>query len=99
MLETASMETFIPHIGQNFRIVVDEGSELITTLTEVTPWGPGASANRPRTPFSLVFHSLSNTALPQRIYRVDSDVLESLELFLVCIGPDARGMRYEAVIT
>jgi len=99
MLETATMETFTPHIGQIFRFVVDEQSQLITKLTEVTPWGPGAAANRPRMPFSLIFHSLPDTYLPQQIYRVESDVLEPLELFLVCIGPDERGMRYEAVIT
>lgn len=99
MLETATMETFLPHIGQTFRFVVDENSELTTKLTEVTPWGPGASANRPRAPFSLVFHSLPNTFLPQSIYRVESNVVEPLELFIVCLGPDELGMRYEAVIT
>jgi hypothetical protein len=36
--------------------------------------------------------------LQQQIYRLECEgLVESLDLFLVPIGPDANGMRYEAV--
>jgi hypothetical protein len=35
--------------------------------------------------------------LPQHIYALEHTSLGKLELFLVPIGPDERGMRYQAV--
>jgi hypothetical protein len=37
--------------------------------------------------------------LPQRIYRLEHAALDPLEIFIVPIGPDAEGMRYQAVFT
>ncbi|MBO0879454.1 MAG: hypothetical protein J2P17_03600 [Mycobacterium sp.] len=50
-------------------------------------------------PFSLVFRGPREPVMVQRIYRLDNDKLGSFELFLVPIGPDDHGMRYEAVFT
>jgi hypothetical protein len=35
--------------------------------------------------------------LPQATYPVEHDELGRMEIFLVPIGPDGSGMRYEAV--
>jgi hypothetical protein len=37
--------------------------------------------------------------LEQRIYAVHHPALGAFDLFLVPIGPDGEGMRYEAVFT
>ncbi|MDX6508976.1 MAG: hypothetical protein QOG81_728, partial [Gaiellaceae bacterium] len=37
--------------------------------------------------------------LPQQIYRFDHDELGTLEIFIVPIGTDEGGVRYEAVFT
>jgi hypothetical protein len=37
--------------------------------------------------------------LPQRIYRIEHATLGAFDLFLVPIGPDAQGLRYQAVFT
>ena len=37
--------------------------------------------------------------LDQRIYTVTHPTLGAMELFLVSLGVDAEGMRYEAVFT
>jgi hypothetical protein len=37
--------------------------------------------------------------LEQQLFGVEHDVLEPFVLFLVPIGPDDAGMRYEAVFT
>ena len=100
MLDTFTMETFQPHVGQTFRVVVDDQWELRVRLTEVHAWGGKGAENRPRTPFSLLFHGPADpAALPQQIYRVESDVMDPFELFLVPLGPDEQGMQYEAVFT
>ncbi len=99
MLETFTVDTFKPHVGKTFRVIVDDRHEMITQLTEVAPWGHEEAASRPRIPFSLTFHAGPNAVIPQQTYRVESEALEPFELFLVPIGPDAGGMRYEAVFT
>jgi hypothetical protein len=100
MLETFTRETFAPFLGETFRLGLDGGGDLELALIEATdlsqrgsPRGPGA----PRAPFSVVFRGPRETHLPQRIYRLRHDRLGAFELFLVPIGPDAVGMRYEAV--
>jgi hypothetical protein len=99
MLDALTIDTFKPHLGEIFRVTVDEERQMLVKLTEVSAWGPGASKGRPRVPFSLVFHTVPEAVVPQAIYRVESDTMEPMELFLVPLGPDERGMRYEAVFT
>lgn len=99
MLETFTIETFQPHLGELFYIVVNEETRLPTKLTEVFPWGSGAAAGRDRAPFSLIFHTVPQAVVPQSVYRVESEKMGPFEIFLAPIGPDERGMRYEAVFT
>jgi hypothetical protein len=99
MLDTVTMETFQPRVGELFRVIVDEKWEMQARLSSVDPWSEAAGRGRPRAPFSLVFHAPQGAVIPQQIYRVENANLEPMELFLVPIGPDEHGMRYEAVFT
>jgi hypothetical protein len=99
MLETFTIETFQPRLGENFHIVIDEDTRLPTKLTEVFPWGEGAAAGRDRHPFSLIFHTVPQAIIPQATYRMETENMEPFEIFVTPIGPDERGMRYEAVFT
>ncbi|HEX2325126.1 MAG TPA: hypothetical protein VHQ00_06980 [Chloroflexota bacterium] len=102
MLETFTRETFAPHLGETFRLGLDGGSDLELTLIETTDLSqPGASQapGAPRAPFSVVFRGPREALLPQRIYRLRHDRLGAFEVFLVPIGPDAVGMRFEAVFS
>ena len=100
MLETFTVATFAPHQGEPFTVRADERIALTLTLSEVTPRGPAPapSADGPRrAPFSLLFHGPPSPLLPQRIYRVEHPAIGAFDLFLVPLGPDRAGMRYEAV--
>lgn len=99
MLETFTIETFQPHVGQPFRVIVDEKWEMPTVLGEVTAWSEASGKGRPRQPFSLVFYAKPDALIPQAIYRVESAVVDPFDCFLVPLGPDHNGMRYEAVFT
>jgi hypothetical protein len=99
MLETFTADTFAPHVGETFRVIVDDQWEMPARLTSVTPWGDEAAKGRPRQPFTLLFHGPADASLPQRMYRVEGAGMEPVELFLVPIGNDAEGSRYEAVFT
>jgi hypothetical protein len=100
MLETFTAATFAPHRGEPFTVRADEQTTLALALSEVTPLGPAPAhtADGPRrAPFSLLFHGPPTPILPQRIYQVEHGAIGAFELFLVPLGPDRAGMRYEAV--
>jgi hypothetical protein len=101
MLETFTAETFSGHLGSIFRIYPDGSSPLDVELISVTELGesPERESSGRRQPFSIVFRSPGDVLLPQRIYRMEHDSIGSFELFLVPIGPDEKGLRYEAIFT
>jgi len=57
-----------------------------------------AHAGSPRAPFMLLFREEgARRAVTQRIHALEHPVLGTLDIFLVPVGPDAQGMRYQAV--
>lgn len=98
MLESLTHESFRPHVGSAFRVEYAPGTSATLTLAEVTVLGGGGAAAR-RQPFSLLFRGPRAPVLPQRIYRLEHEGMGALELFIVPIGPDAEGLRYEAIFT
>ena len=99
MLQDFTIELFQPRVGEPFRVIVDEKWEMPTRLSEVSVWGHEEAKTRQRHPFSLIFHARPDAVIPQAIYRIENANLEPFEAFLVPIGPDEGGMRYEAVFT
>ena len=104
MVADFTLETFRPHLGEAFWIEVSPTHTLETRLVAADGLGeatrsPGGQPATERRPFSIVFQGPGDVVLPQRIYRVRHDVIGTFDLFLVPIGRDAAGMRYEAVFT
>jgi hypothetical protein len=99
MLDTFTIDTFTPHVGETFRVIVDEKWEMAARLTSVKAWGDETAKGRPRQPFTLLFHGPADARIPQRMYVVQHTAMEPFELFLVPIGNDAEGSRYEAVFS
>ncbi len=95
MLETLTKEAWSAYLGGSFELTGNGGRTLV--LAEVT--GLGSGARGCRSPYSLVFRCVSAPVLPQRIYHLRHERLGDLDLFLVPIGPDGEGMRYEAIFT
>ena len=94
--------TFAPHLGERFDVVPAAGEPFAATLSscDVTSSGDPADwiERVGRVPFSLLFHAAAETAMPQQTCVVRHPQLGELVLFLVPLGPDARGARYEAVV-
>ena len=94
------IETFQNVKGEPFRLVAPEGGGLDLRLTEVTPLSSASAApGSERVPFALYFHGPRTPWARQATYRLEHEVLGALEIFLVPLGPDEHGMRYEAVFT
>jgi hypothetical protein len=88
-IDTLTAADFAPHLDTPFR--VDGAFDV--ALAEVAEADGGAG----RRQFSLLFRGGPTPPLPQRIYALEHAALGRLELFLVPLGPDADGQRYEAV--
>ena len=105
MLDKLTSADFSAHLHSAFRIHAETLLPLEAELIEVTELGADPSADAAsarqegaqRRPFSIVFRAPPNAVLSQRIYTVELLELGTLSLFLVPIGPDRVGMRYEAV--
>lgn len=103
MIETFTHATFADRLGEPFRVLLDDSRSAELRLAQATVLG-SASAKRwaeggGREPFTLVFRGSGDAVLPQRTYRMENDETGAFDVFLVPIGPDAEGMRYEAVFT
>lgn len=110
MLDKLTSEDFAPHLRQTFMLSLGpwgeahdpaaHGAPRMLDLIEVDTLGSetsGTSAGRHA--FSLIFRETGGSYLPQRTYAIKHPTLGWLDLFLVPIGPDQAGMRYQAVFT
>jgi hypothetical protein len=95
-LASLTAATFTPLLNGHFRISPDDAPSFEVELIQVAEAGHQGPR---RTQFSLLFRGGPEQPLPQRIYRVEHDDLGALDLFLVPLGPDDVGQRYEAVFT
>ena len=87
---------FKPLISERFTMMKESSSTF--ELLEVSLLGSEpASGNRQA--FSLLFRGEATTTPQQNIYELEHEKLGQLELFLVPVGPDDKGMLYEAVFT
>lgn len=50
-------------------------------------------------PFVLLFRGAHDASLPQGTYPLEHATLGAHEIFIVPLGPDADGYRYEAIFT
>ena len=95
-----TFDMFEGRVGERFELSGADGqavsSELLEAVETTEPGGTGP-AGQHRTQFSLVFRGPLEPALPQATYAVEHDELGHLDLFLVPIGRDDTGMRYQAV--
>lgn len=88
-----NLDEFAACVGDRFRLD-GNGCELVAELVEAKPLGEARDR-----PFALLFRVEDGPTLPQKIYPLEHDRLSRLELFLVPVGPDEVGMRYEAVFS
>ena len=92
MLENLTKESFLPRLNQPFRLTAVEPPLELRLVEVEARWGKGPT----REPFSLVFLGPPEPLLAQQIYRLEHEEMGALEVFLVPIGRDAAGTRYEA---
>lgn len=94
MLENFTVRTFSEHLGGAFRAYPEGSNPIDVELISATELGEEPRGGRP---FSIVFRGSGDVVLPQRTYRMEHADIGVFEIFLVPIGPDEKGPRYEAI--
>ncbi|MFZ6026725.1 MAG: DUF6916 family protein [Chloroflexota bacterium] len=98
-LETLTLQSFLPLLNQRFAIHLDDGNAYELELIEAAKAGSPAQPEM-RQPFALHFvNSRRDAYLPQRIYTLEHPEFGTMEVFLVPLGAEADGMRYEAIFS
>lgn len=96
MLQHLTPSSFSEHLGTPFRISYGGEAPVEAVLYEVKLHEEHDGPRKQ--PFSIYLRTASRgPVLPQRIYQLEHKKMGTMEIFLVPIGPDAQGMRYEAV--
>ena len=103
MLETLTLDTFSPHVGETFRIPLQGDHAIELELVDVKslhdPYAGRPGPRTARVPFALVLKGPLTPVLPQQIYPLEHATIGRHELFMVPIGPDQDRMRYEVIFT
>lgn len=92
MSERLSIEDFGPYLHTRFRVTNPKSQEL--ELAEITD-----RSNAQLEQFSLIFTGPVSPWLEQGLYTLADFQDREYEIFLVPIGPDESGMRYEAAFS
>lgn len=97
MLDRLTIDDFSGRMGERFTATAGGTRTLNLTLTSADALqGPPGAA---RMPFSLEFRDDAQDHVPQQIVAMEHPELGAFDLFLVPLGPEAGGMRYEAIFT
>lgn len=101
MLEKFTRDSFLPYLGQTFRVRLGVDSTVELELSEVKEIGSGSKVRDPRfrqNPFSVLFRGPVEPSLEQSMYRVEHDEMGVIEnLFMTPISANEDARYYEAV--
>jgi hypothetical protein len=87
------LPVYAKHINTIFRAPLAEGATLTFKLLEVqNRTGPPGFES-----FSLLFQAANDTPIRQQTYRIEHDVIDASDMFLVPISQDQNGIIFEAV--
>jgi hypothetical protein len=90
-------ESFAENLNTKFRVRVEAPRPVELELVEIKSYNAGPNEHQGMERFSLYLYGPADIYLPQSIYTLEHERMGEIELFLVPIGLDARGYRYEIV--
>jgi|CXWL01.1.fsa_nt_gi hypothetical protein len=96
-MPSLTLDDFAALQGDLFALQLEGAEVLWAELVEAQPLA--AAPFNGRQPFSLMFAGPAAPVLPQRTYRMAHERLPELDIFLVPVGADASGVRYQAVFS
>ena len=98
-LADLSRDVFQEHLESTFEISFQNGETISLELIEARQSGQVAFHPDGRKPFALLFRAGLDRWPAQGVHRLHHPILGVLDIFLVPVGPDEKGMRIEAIFT
>ena len=93
MSELPNRDDFANHLNAKFRVFFDPENATETELIEVSKL-----REKPRyEAFSLTFLAPNEIPPEQMLYKIEHESLGEMELFLVPVAKDEKGLYFEAV--
>jgi hypothetical protein len=97
-LQLLTAVDFQSHVGEDFFIHFTGEVTSTAQLDKVVDLP--AYNNRERKPFSVLFQTTQkNHHYQQAIYTIEQPCLGTMEIFLVPVGRNEKGVQYEAVFS
>ncbi|MDT4898416.1 MAG: hypothetical protein QOH25_3493 [Acidobacteriota bacterium] len=93
MSENLTKEAFSENLKTKFRIPLESSNAAELELIEVVGTSPSPGHEQ----FSLFFRGPLDYLLPQGTYQMEHEKMGALALFIVPVGREQDGFRYEAV--
>jgi len=93
MLDDLTAAALSEQLNTKFRIHLESSGTIELDLIAVEDFGVSGRQER----FSILFKGPLEPAIWQGMVRMDHDHFGTLDLFIVAIGREEDGMRYEAV--
>src|SRR5205085_231555 len=90
-------EDFRKHEGTKFRVLAETPKPVELELVEVKGYGPLPEGHRPAERFSLFFQGPGDVFIQQGTFTLEHPEMGEQALFIVPIGRDDGGFRYEVV--
>lgn len=97
MSEFQSEEEFKQHLNTPFRVQVNAPKQIDLTLVAVEPRPSESTEQQGMERFSVFFLGSPEFLLPQTTYRLTHPQMGEFDIFLVAVGKEPEGYRYEAV--
>jgi hypothetical protein len=97
MSDFQTEDEFRQHLNTPFRVQVNAPKPIDLTLVGVESRPSEASEQQGMARYSVFFLGSPEFLLPQNTYRLAHDQMGEFDIFLVAIGKEADGYRYEAV--
>ena len=88
---------FSQHVNTKFRANLEDGGAVDLELVEVKGYLSKPEEQSGMERFSAFFQGPPETRLTQKVYTLNHDRMGEFEVFLVPVGPETQGVRYEAV--
>ncbi|MFN0317386.1 MAG: DUF6916 family protein [Burkholderiales bacterium] len=96
MTAPITLDLFAPLLHQHFELET-EGLAVRLELIEAAPLKHALPSKLGRQPFFLLFRGPTQLLLPQQTFSVNHGAIGAHQIFIVPVGPDSIGPRYEAI--
>jgi hypothetical protein len=97
MPSNLTAEAFAANVNTKFRVRAESPKPVELELTEVKVYNARENEQHGLERFSLFLHGPADLYVPQQTYTFEHPSMGEMELFIVPIGRDETGFRYEVV--